>query len=93
MRFEWDARKAQINLRKHGVSFDEAKDAFRDPYAQSWLDSGHAEFGDRYQLLAQSRRRDVLLLISYCLPSDDRVRIISARRASKLERKQYSEER
>ena len=93
MRFEWDPRKAKINLRKHGVSFDEAKDAFRDPYAQSWLDSEHAEFEDRYQLLAQSRRRDILLLISYCFKNDGRVRIISARRASKLERKQYSEER
>ncbi|RFP14629.1 MULTISPECIES: BrnT family toxin [unclassified Duganella] len=92
MRFEWDARKARSNLRKHGVSFDEAKDAFRDPYAQSWLDSGHADHEDRHQLLAQSRRREILLLISYCFLGDDGVRIISARRASKSERKQYSEE-
>ncbi|MYM89955.1 BrnT family toxin [Rugamonas sp. FT82W] len=93
MRFEWDPRKAKANLRKHGVSFEEAKDAFRDPYAQSWLDSGHADVEDRYQLLAQSRHRDVLLLISHCFPSGDSVRIISARRASKSERKRYFQER
>ncbi|ELX10081.1 hypothetical protein Jab_2c21680 [Janthinobacterium sp. HH01] len=92
MRFEWDALKAKTNLRKHGVSFDEAQDAFLDPYAQSWLDSEHIDHQDRYQLLAQSRQREILLLISYCFLGDDGVRIISARRASKSERKQYSEE-
>lgn len=92
MRFEWDPRKATANLRKHGVSFEDAQDAFRDPHAKSWFDSELAVFEDRYQLLAQSRRRNILLLISYCFPSDDRVRIISARRASKSEKKQYLED-
>jgi len=92
VRFEWDPRKATANLRKHGVSFEDAQDAFRDSHAKSWFDSEHAVFEDRYQLLAQSRRRNILLLISYCFPSDDRVRIISARRASKSEKKQYLED-
>ncbi|WP_332853782.1 BrnT family toxin [Duganella sp. S19_KUP01_CR8] len=92
MRFEWDARKAKTNLRKHGVSFEEAMDAFQDLFSQSWLDSEHSNFEDRYQLLAQSQHRDIILLISYCSPSDDTVRVISARKASRLERKQYFEE-
>ena len=92
MRFEWDPRKAKANLRTHGVSFAEAMAAFQDPHAQLWFDSTHTTVEDRYHLLAHSQQRDLLLLISHCYPSDDTVRIISARKAAKSERKQYFEE-
>ncbi|MRW87776.1 BrnT family toxin [Pseudoduganella sp. FT26W] len=92
MRFTWDPRKAKANLRKHGVSFNEAMDAFQNPYAKLWVDPEHSGSEDRYQLLAQSQLRQVLLLVIHCYPSNDAVRIFSARQASKSERKQYYED-
>lgn len=81
MRFEWDARKAKENLRKHGVSFDEASTAFRDPYAILNFDHEHSDSEDRFVLYGYSSRGR-RLFGSHCYRGHDVARIISARRAS-----------
>ena len=92
MRFEWDPRKAKANLRRHGVSFDDAKLAFDDPSAKLWPDTEHSHWEERYCLLGRHPEHDLLLLICHCYPDDDVARIISARKAGKSEWKKYLEE-
>jgi hypothetical protein len=81
VRFEWDIRKAKANLRKHGVSFDEACTVFDDPNASLSFDREHADAEDRFVLqgFSQKARR---LRVSHCYRYGDVVRIISARKAS-----------
>ena len=81
MRFEWDARKAKANLRKHGVSFDEACTVFDDPNASLSFDREHADAEDRFVLQGYSEKVR-LLRVSHCYRCGDVVRIISARKAS-----------
>lgn len=81
MRFEWDARKAKANLRKHGVSFNEARSVFDDPNASLSFDLEHADYEDRFVLHGYSDKAR-LLRVSHCYRHDDVVRIISARKAS-----------
>jgi hypothetical protein len=88
--FEWDPRKAETNLRKHGVSFDEATTVFGDPHALLNPDPDHSAHELRYLLLRQSTRHR-LLVVAYA-ERPPRTRLISARRATRRERKQYEEE-
>jgi len=81
VRFEWDARKAKANLRKHGVSFDEARTVFDDPNASLSFDYEHADAEDRFVLQGYSEKVR-LLRVSHCYRCGDVVRIISARKAS-----------
>ncbi len=88
MDFIWDDRKAASNLKKHGVSFDEATTVFADPLAlaiDDVLDS------DRTLLLGMSNRQRLLLVVHVEL-DDSTIRIISARRATSHERRRYEEE-
>ncbi|MGO8970146.1 MAG: BrnT family toxin [Myxococcaceae bacterium] len=87
MRFTWDARKATANLRKHGVSFEEAASVFADPLALAVEDAVEP---DRALLIGLSDRRRLLLAV-YTEIDDDTVRIISARRATSHERRHYEE--
>jgi len=90
LRFEWDSRKASQNQRKHGVSFDEAKTAFLDENARVMPDPEHSAEEDRFVLLGLSIQIR-LLIVCHCYREDDGViRIISARKADKSERRQYS---
>ncbi len=87
MRFTWDPRKAAVNLRKHGVSFDEAASVFADPLAlavEDAVDPGRA------LLIGLSDRRRLVLSV-YTEVDDDTIRIISARRATSHERRHYEE--
>lgn len=88
--FEWDRSKAKINLKKHGISFEEAKTVFFDEYAVQFYDEAHSELGDdRFLLLGVSNQSNVLL-ICHCERSDGEIiRIISARKATASERKFY----
>lgn len=88
--FEWDPEKAEANLSKHGVSFVEAVTAFGDPLSMNMPDPDHSEGEQRFIVLGMSDRYR-LLVVSYTerLP---RTRIISARLATRHERKQYEEE-
>jgi uncharacterized DUF497 family protein len=90
--FEWHPRKAEANLRKHGVSFDEAMTLFLDPDAIIIRDVMHSEHEDRFSILGYSRRERILL-VAYTYLTADLLRIISARRATARERKLYEESR
>ncbi|KOR28652.1 hypothetical protein TI04_10545 [Achromatium sp. WMS2] len=87
MQFEWDKAKAAINLAKHGVSFDEAKTVFADPLQVDFYDKYHSETEHRYIIIGKSAS-DHLLLVSYT-ERDGAVRLISAREATRTERKNY----
>jgi len=85
--FEWDKRKEAANIRKHGVSFHEASTVFLDPLSMTFYDPDHAEDEDRYVTLGMAKNGQ-LIFVSHA-DRGDRVRIISAREASKLERNGY----
>ena len=89
--FEWDARKAAANLRKHGVSFDEAATVFADPDALDGPDLDHSEHEARFLRLGKSLADRVLMLAYTIRGSGDAetIRIISERRASRKEREAY----
>ncbi len=89
VRFSWDPAKARTNLRKHGVTFDEAATAFRDPTARILDDPDHSLFEQREILIGYSVR-ERLLLVSFT-ESEDLIRIISARRATLAERTNHEE--
>ncbi len=89
LRFEWDDRKAAANLKKHGVSFDEARTVFVDERAKLIDDPDHSEDEERFVLLGISSALR-LLLVCHCYRSDGGViRIISARKANAREIKSY----
>lgn len=86
-RFEWDPLKAATNLRRHGVSFTEARSVFDDPFLLRVLDDTHS---DRFVAIGQSNRSR--LLVAVVVEKTYLIRIISARRATRDERKRYEEE-
>lgn len=89
LRIEWDVRKATANLRKHGVSFEEAETVFHDEFAVQFYDDEHANWEDRFLLLGLSTRLNLLLVCHCHREQDDVIRIISARKATKTESKHY----
>ena len=88
--FEWDADKAASNIAKHGVTFDEARTVFGDPLAVIFDDEEHSLDELREIIIGHSVLRR-LLLVSFTERGDEVVRIISARKANKRERKDYEE--
>ncbi len=86
-KFEWDPRKAASNLRKHGVSFEEATSAFYDPLSLTIHDPDHSDEEDRYLLIGLSQTGK-LVVVSHT-DKDDRIRLINARLATRAERKTY----
>lgn len=86
--FEWDQRKAAANRQKHGVSFSEAKTAFSDEFGRLIADPDHSDEEDRFVLLGTSIHSR-LLVVCHCVRDGDTIRIISARKANKRERKIY----
>lgn len=91
MEFRWDPNKAALNLRKHGVTFDEAATAFGDPLSLTIPDPDHSNPGeDRFILIGQTYSGR-LLVVSH-LTAGNMVRIISARRATRHERQTYEED-
>ena len=87
MDFEWDADKADANVQKHGVTFDEAQGVFADPLAETNPDLDHSEGEARFVLLGQSRFGRLLIVVF--TERGEKVRIISARIATKTERRTY----
>ena len=85
--FEWDAAKATENARKHGVTFDEASTAFADRLGLLMPDPDHSEGEERYLLLGMSTWQR-LLVVAFAERSP-RTRLISARRATRQERRRY----
>ncbi len=89
MKFEWDPRKAKLNLRKHRVSFEEATTAFRDPLSATAPDPDHSSSEHRFVTFGVSSKGR-LLTISHTERGES-IRIITARRATKEERNIYEE--
>ena len=87
--FEWDGEKARSNERKHGVSFDEAATAFGDPLSVTIPDPDHSEDEDRFILMGSTYLGRVLVVVH--TDRGDNIRIISARRATRVERRQYED--
>src|SRR5271165_6268267 len=90
MEFEWDRDKAASNDAKHGVAFEEAATVFGDPPAVTYFDPDHSEDEDRFLTFGHTSKGH-LLVVAHC-DREERVRIISARRATRKERKTYEEE-
>ena len=90
MDFEWDRQKAKYNLRKHGVSFEEASSVFADLLANVYEDPDHSVHEKRFLIIGTSVRGR-LLNISFA-DRERRIRIISARRVTRREKKLYEEE-
>ena len=88
-RFEWDEGKSRINLKKHGVSFDEARTAFLDENARVMSDPDHSTNEDRFILLGLSIRLRVVVVCHCYRENEDVIRIISARKATAAERNEY----
>ncbi len=91
MRFEWNENKNQENIKKHQVSFEEAKSVFYDPLAKTAPDPEHSEDEDRFLAVGQSYLHRQLLVIHCYRESDELIRIISARKLTRSEKKQYEE--
>ncbi len=89
MKFEWDSKKAEINLRKHQVAFEEAASIFGDPLAITFRDPDHS-VGERRYLTFGISQSGLLLVISHTYRGE-MARIISARRATRAERNIYEE--
>jgi uncharacterized DUF497 family protein len=89
MVFEWDENKAATNLVKHGVSFDEAKTVFSDPLYVDFYDPKHSDDEHRYIVIGMSAQNR-LLLVAYT-ERGDAVRLISAREATRVERRAYEQ--
>jgi uncharacterized protein len=90
MEFEWDAGKAAANRRKHGVSFDEAREVYGDRFALTGDDFGHSSKEDRDRTVGRSGKGRVLVVIS--AQRNRATRIISARRATAHEARAYEKE-
>jgi len=89
LRFEWDRNKAEANLVKHEVSFEEAMTVFADPLARIFPDEEHSVDELREIIVGHSAGHQLILV--YFTGIDDRVRIFSARKATRRERKDYEE--
>ena len=87
--FEWDSKKAAANEKKHGVSFDEARTVFFDENAKLIDDPDHSAEEDRFVLLGLSSSLKVMLVCHCYRKEGNVIRIISARKASSHESKQY----
>jgi uncharacterized DUF497 family protein len=89
LHFEWGDEKATANVRKHGISFEEAKSVFRDERAKLINDPDHSEDEDRFVLLGLSETLR-LLVVCHCSRGENHIiRIISARKATTKESKSY----
>jgi uncharacterized DUF497 family protein len=88
--FEWDDAKARSNLAKHGVSFEEAATVFADLSSLTISDPAHSQAEDRFVIIGSSYQGKLLVVVH--TERGDSIRVISARRAGKRERKAYEEE-
>ena len=89
MKFEWNLDKNEVNLRKHGVSFEEAETVFEDELAITIFDERHSGDEDRFKIIGMSRKLRELTVCHCSRNGDDIIRIISAWRATSNEIKLY----
>lgn len=91
MRFEWDVNKNLSNVKKHKISFEEAKTVFLDENARVIPDPEHSESEDRFIILGISNKLKLLIVVHTYRENVEIIRIISARKATKSESKYYLE--
>ena len=91
--FEWDATKAASNIKKHGISFEEAQSVFYDEFAVQFFDNEHSENEDRFLMLGMSVNAKLLLVCHCERDAGQVIRIISARQATRREQVFYLGER
>ncbi|MBU8913567.1 MAG: BrnT family toxin [Spirochaetales bacterium] len=89
LRLEWDGGKEEVNIQKHGVSFEEARTVFFDENAIQFFDPDHSEDEDRFVLLGLSFKLRILVVCHCFRESETVVRLISARRADRDEEHEY----
>jgi hypothetical protein len=89
MDFEWDPAKSALNLEKHGVSFEEAATAFADELSATILDPDSSDDEDRFVLIGQAASGRLLVIVH--TDRDESVRLISARLATRRERRDYEQ--
>ncbi len=89
LRFEWDEKKNKENIRKHGISFDEAQTVFFDENAMRFFDPDHSQDEDRFIMLGMSFKLRALVVCHCYREGGAKIRIISARKANKHEKKDY----
>lgn len=86
--FDWDENKNQINQRKHGVYFEEARTVFYDEQALLEYDELHSEDEDRFRIIGRSENGSILLVV-HCIRDETVIRIISTRKATATEKAGY----
>ena len=91
IRFEWDQNKNLANVKKHKISFEEAKTVFFDESARVIPDPEHSDNEERFIILGISNKLKLLIVVHTYRENDEIIRIISARKASKSESKYYLE--
>ena len=89
--FSWDDAKERENLRKHGIAFEEATTVFADESARLKHDPDHSQQEDRFLLLGFSAKLRILVVVHAYRQDETEIRLISARKATRNERKQYGE--
>jgi uncharacterized DUF497 family protein len=89
LNFEWDENKGKSNVLKHGVSFEEASTVFADPLSLTIPDPAHSRAEERFIIIGNSHRGKLLIVVH--TERGDNIRIISARRATRAERRTYEE--
>ena len=90
--FEWDAKKAETNFKKHKVRFEEAKTVFNDPFLITYRDEEHSQTEERFISIGMSATNDILLVVHLEQEMTDEIiiiRIISCRKAKASERRIY----
>ena len=90
LKFEWDDEKADANILKHGVSFEEAIGVFMDPFELTISDPDHSESETRWRSIGLGATSGLLVVVSYT-ERGDTIRIISARQPTPQERTEYEE--
>ena len=91
MQFSWDEKKANSNIIKHKISFEEAKTVFLDENARLIPDPDHSINEERFIIIGMSNRLKILTVVHCYRNNDETIRIISARKATKNETNQYKE--
>jgi hypothetical protein len=91
LQFEWDSTKALSNVKKHGITFEEARTVFDDDFARLLHDPDHSQEEERFILLGMSYTLKILTVVHCYKDQDGVIRIISARESTRNEARQYKE--
>ncbi|PID48044.1 MAG: hypothetical protein CR967_01920 [Proteobacteria bacterium] len=90
-KYEWDLIKEKLNIVKYGVDFTEARSVFADECGLVIFDESHSEYEERFLLLGLSQKHRILLVVHCYRDENATIRIISSRKATKKEQKQYKD--